>query len=43
VWSVEGWRLLGLAGLALYPWPLGRPQSRRDNKVKRVRKSPTPI
>ena len=41
--SVEGWRLLGLAGLALYPWPLGRPRSRRDDKDKRVRKSPTPI
>ena len=24
-WSVEGWRLLGVAGLALYPWPRGRP------------------
>src|SRR6516162_9103120 len=23
--SVEGWRLLGVAGLALYPWPRGRP------------------
>jgi hypothetical protein len=23
--SVEGWRVLGVAGLALYPWPRGRP------------------
>ena len=43
VWSVDGWRLLGLAGLALWPWPRGRPRSERDTPDKPVRKSPTPI
>jgi hypothetical protein len=34
-WSVEGWRLLGLAGLALYPWPHGRSSHEGDNRTNR--------
>jgi hypothetical protein len=34
-WSGEGWRLLGLAGLALYPWPRGRPSHGDDIRTKR--------
>jgi len=41
--SGEGWRLLGLAGLALYPWPQGHPQPEREGRDKPVRKSPAPI
>jgi hypothetical protein len=41
--SGEGWRLLGLAGLALYPWPWGHPQPEREGRDKPVRKSPAPI
>jgi hypothetical protein len=43
VWSVDGWRLLGLAGLSLYPWPQGHPQPEREGRDKPVRKSPAPI
>ena len=42
-WSVEGWRLLGLAGLALWSWPHGLPRSERDTPDKPVKKSPAPI
>jgi hypothetical protein len=42
-WSVQDWRLLGLAGLALYPWPQGHPQPEREGRDKPVRKSPAPI
>jgi hypothetical protein len=34
-WSGEGWRLLGLAGLALYPRPRGRPPHGDDIRTKR--------
>jgi hypothetical protein len=34
-WSVEGWRLLGLAGLALYPWPHGRSSPEGNNRTNR--------
>jgi hypothetical protein len=33
--SVEGWRLLGLAGLALYPRPHGRPSPEGNNRINR--------
>jgi hypothetical protein len=39
----EGWRLLGLAGLALYPWPQGHLQPEREGRDKPMRKSPAPI
>jgi hypothetical protein len=42
-WSGQGWRLLGLAGLALYPWPQGHPQPEREGRDKPMRKSPAPI
>jgi hypothetical protein len=35
VWSVEGWRLLGLAGLALYPRPHGRFSPEGNNRTNR--------
>jgi hypothetical protein len=34
-WSVEGWRLLGLAGLALCHWPRGRTLPEGQNRIKR--------
>jgi hypothetical protein len=34
-WSVQDWRLLGLASLALYPWPRGRPPHDGGIRTKR--------